>query len=187
MRRYETIFIVNPDLSAEQHTPVFDKIKDLISQQQGMLIQIDEWGTRKLAYEIKKKIRGYYVRLDYCGTGSLVNELERFFRIDERVLKYMTIVQDLQVDTESIIKEISDIEEAKAAQEKAKQAPPEAAPAPGATSEAPPAETEPAGTENTPAGQDAPPVDPVPSETPVTETPETEPVQTGSSKNQEES
>ena len=187
MRRYETIFIVNPDLSAEQHTPVFDKIKDLISQQQGILVHIDEWGTRKLAYEIKKKIRGYYVRLDYCGAGPLVNELERFFRIDDRVLKYMTIVLDQQVDAESINKEIAEIEEAKAAQEKVKEAPPETARDLPATSEDAPGTTEPADTENTSSGQDASPGDPVPSETPGPEAPETEPVNIGSSNNKEES
>ena len=112
MRRYETIFIVDNDLSEEDRSPIFDKLKDLIQQHGGLLVMVDEWGGKKLAYEIKKKARGYYVRLDYCGSGILVNEIERFFRIDDRILKYMTVVLDKDVDIETVKEEIARIEEA---------------------------------------------------------------------------
>lgn len=107
MRRYETIFIIDPDLSEEERSPLFERLKDLFPQHNGLLVLVDEWGTRKLAYEIKKKARGYYVRLDYCGTGTLVNEIERFFRIDDRVLKYMTVLLEKDVDIESVKEEIA--------------------------------------------------------------------------------
>jgi small subunit ribosomal protein S6 len=112
MRRYETIFIADNDLSEEDRSPIFDKLKDLIQQHSGLLVMVDEWGGKKLAYEIKKKARGYYVRLDYCGSGILVNEIERFFRIDDRILKYMTVVLDKDVDIETVKEEIARIEEA---------------------------------------------------------------------------
>ena len=107
MRRYETIFIIDPDLSEEERSPLFERLKDLFPQHNGLLVLVDEWGTQKLAYEIKKKARGYYVRLDYCGTGTLVNEIERFFRIDDRVLKYMTVLLEKDVDIESVKEEIA--------------------------------------------------------------------------------
>jgi len=107
MRRYETIFIIDPDLSEEGRAPLFERLKDLFLQHNGLLVVVDEWGARKLAYEIKKKPRGYYVRLDYCGTGILVNEIERFFRIDDRVLKYMTVLLEKDVDIESVKEEIA--------------------------------------------------------------------------------
>ena len=107
MRRYETIFIIDPDLSEEERSPLFERLKDLFPQHNGLLVLVDEWGTRKLAYEIKKKARGYYVRLNYCGTGTLVNEIERFFRIDDRVLKYMTVLLEKDVDIESVKEEIA--------------------------------------------------------------------------------
>jgi small subunit ribosomal protein S6 len=107
MRRYETIFIIDPDLSEEGRAPFFEKLKDLFLQHNGLLVVADEWGARKLAYEIKKKPRGYYVRLDYCGAGILVNEIERFFRIDDRVLKYMTVLLEKDVDIESVKEEIA--------------------------------------------------------------------------------
>ncbi len=78
MRRYETIIIIDPDLSAEKREPVLGRVKDVIAQQGGYLAFIDDWGTRKLAYEIKKKERGYYVRFDFCGTGAVIDEIERF-------------------------------------------------------------------------------------------------------------
>ena len=115
MRRYETIFIADNDLSEEDRSPIFEKLKDLIQQHSGLLVMVDQWGGKKLAYEIKKKARGYYVRLDYCGSGILVNEIERFFRIDDRILKYMTVVLDKDVDIETVKEEIAQIEEAQTA------------------------------------------------------------------------
>lgn len=107
MRRYETIIIIDPDLSAEKREPVLERVKDVIAQQGGYLAFIDDWGTRKLAYEIKKKERGYYVRFDFCGTGAVVDEIERFFRIDDRVLKYMTVLLDKIADIEKIKEEVA--------------------------------------------------------------------------------
>jgi len=107
MRRYETIFIVDPDLSDEERSPLFERLKPLFPQLDGFLVMVEEWGTQNLAYEIKKKKRGYYVRLDYCGTGPLVNEIERFFRIDDRVLKYMTVLLEEDVDLESLQAELA--------------------------------------------------------------------------------
>jgi small subunit ribosomal protein S6 len=75
MNRYETIFIADPDLSEEIRGQLFEKTKDLIEKQNGYLGVFDEWGNKKLAYEIKKRERGYYVRIDYCGDGPLVKEM----------------------------------------------------------------------------------------------------------------
>ena len=107
MRRYETIIITDPDLSAEQRDPVVQRVADVVSQGDGYLALTDAWGARKLAYEIKKKDRGYYIRFDFCGTGAVINEMERFFRIDDRVMKYMTVLIDKTADIEKIKEEIA--------------------------------------------------------------------------------
>ena len=107
MRRYETIFIADPDLSDEERTPLLDRIKDLIPEHDGFLVRVDEWGSKKLAYGIKKKVRGYYIRFDYCGAGELVDEIERLFRIDDRVLKYMTVLLEKDVDIEKLKEEVA--------------------------------------------------------------------------------
>ncbi|MEJ2662185.1 MAG: 30S ribosomal protein S6 [Desulfobacteraceae bacterium] len=106
MRRYETIVIVDADVPENDRVSLFNRIQEIIPQQQGVLIKEDLWGVKKLAYEIKKKPRGYYARYDYCGMGPLVDELERFFRIDDRVLKYLTVLLDPDADAEKILAEL---------------------------------------------------------------------------------
>jgi len=127
MRRYETICIIDPDLSQDERDPIFERLNDLVPQQGGFVVDQDEWGNQKLAYEIKKKARGYYVRIDYCGTGALVDEMERFFRIDDRVLKYMTILLEEDADVEAIKAEMAAAAEAKTQKEQAEQAKADAA------------------------------------------------------------
>ncbi len=107
MRRYETIAIIDPDLSDEDRTQVLERTTNLIPKEGGFLIMLDEWGNRKLAYEIKKKVRGYYVRIDYCGMGPLVDEMERFFRIDDKILKFMTVLLERDADAEEIKEEMA--------------------------------------------------------------------------------
>ena len=115
MRRYETIAILDPDLSEDGRAPVFDRLTELIPAQNGFLVKLDQWGNRRLAYDIKKKSRGFYICVDLCGDGALVNEMERFFRIDDRVLKYMTVVLNKDVDLEAVKAEVAEAEaEAKA-------------------------------------------------------------------------
>jgi len=126
MRRYEQIVILDSDLSEDTRQPVFDRLKELIPQYNGFLIDIDEWGQKKLAYEIKKKPRGFYAQIDFCGFGDLVDEMERFYRIDDRILKYMTVVLDKEADLDSIKAEMTE-REAKKAEAAAKAAEEEAA------------------------------------------------------------
>jgi small subunit ribosomal protein S6 len=120
MRRYETIFISDPDISEDDRKQLFEKTTELIDSYKGFLVEFDDWGTKKLAYEIKKKGRGYYVRLEYCGDGNLVAEMERSFRIDDKVMKFLTIVLDKDADLEKVKEELAAKEaEEKEAREKA--------------------------------------------------------------------
>jgi small subunit ribosomal protein S6 len=107
MQRYETVIIVNPDLAEAERVPVFERVQEIIPQQGGLLVGLNEWGSKQMAYEIKKKKRGYYALFDFCGTGDLVNEMERYFRIEDRVLKYMTVLLDKEVDMEKIQEEMA--------------------------------------------------------------------------------
>jgi len=121
MRRYETFVIIDPDITQEQREPVLERVRELMTQQDGLMVVEDVWGERKMAYEIKKKARGYYVRFEYCGLAPLVNEIERYFRIDDRALKYMTVVIDKDVDLEKVKEEIAAAE----SQNEPEPAPPE--------------------------------------------------------------
>jgi len=127
MRRYEMIVILDPDLGEEGRGQIFDQIKEMIDQYNGRLVKFDEWGNRKLAYRIRKKPRGHYMRLDYCGTSELVNEMERRFKINDAYLKFMTVLLENEVDIEAIETEIAEEEEKAAAlKEKARLAAEEA-------------------------------------------------------------
>jgi small subunit ribosomal protein S6 len=125
MKRYETIVIIDPDLSKEAEAPIFDRVTDLIPQYKGFLIETDDWGTKKLAYDIKKKNRGHYVRFDFCGDGELIQEMERFFRIDDKVMKFMTVLLDEAADLDAIKADLAE----KAAQKEQAETEKEEAPA----------------------------------------------------------
>lgn len=99
-RRYETIFITPADIPEEELHALIERYSAIVKGRKGILVKIEKWGKRKLAYEIKKQTRGYYVLLDFAGQTDIVNELERNFKIDDKILKYMTVkkedVADLQ-------------------------------------------------------------------------------------------
>jgi small subunit ribosomal protein S6 len=113
MRRYETIAIIDPDLAEDDRSSLLTRIKEVITSNQGVIIQEDLWGNKKLAYTIGKKPRGFYARYDYCGMGPLVDELERSFRIDDRVMKYLTVQLSPDADVEQIQAEIAAAQAAK--------------------------------------------------------------------------
>lgn len=114
MRRYETIVILHPSLSQEDRQPFLDTLTSLVPEPQGLLIKLDEWGQKRLSYEIKKQTRGFYVLLEYCGGGALVKELERNLRLDDRVLKFMTVCIDPDVNMEKVKAEIDAAKEEEA-------------------------------------------------------------------------
>lgn len=128
MRKYETVFISDPDLQDQRRTDLFEKVRNIIAKENGILLDFDEWGSKKLAYEIRKKLRGYYVCMTFGGNGDLVKELERNFRLNDDIMKYMTVLISDNETAESLQKEAAEAQEAKAAQAEAaeKTAAPEA-------------------------------------------------------------
>ncbi len=111
MRKYETVFISDPDLKDQVRLELFDKIRDIITKEGGIILDFDEWGNKKLAYEIRKKTRGHYVCITYGGTGELVTELERNFRLNEAIMKFMTILLDADVTVQQLEEEVLQLKE----------------------------------------------------------------------------
>ncbi len=96
MRRYETIVILKPTLGEEENQAVIDRATGIIEDFKGSILKIDKWGLKKLAYLIKKESQGYYVYILYAGMPAGVDEMERVFRIDDRVMKFLTVkLQDV--------------------------------------------------------------------------------------------
>ncbi|RKD22218.1 SSU ribosomal protein S6P [Caminicella sporogenes DSM 14501] len=90
MRKYEAMFIVKPDVEEERRNELISKFKSII-ETNGEVENIDEWGIRKLAYEINKYKEGYYVLMNFKSGADLPKELERNFRIADEVIRYMVI------------------------------------------------------------------------------------------------
>ncbi len=105
MRHYETTFVLRPNLGEDQFTEIIDRTCSIITDDGGTVLDVDRWGMRKLAYEIKKEVQGYYVYLNYAAPGKTVDEIERIFRIDDRLLRYLTIKLADSMDQEAIDRE----------------------------------------------------------------------------------
>jgi len=104
MRHYETTYILRPNLGEDQFTEIIERTNAIITDDGGSVIEVDRWGIKKLAYEIKKETQGFYVYLSYAAHGTTVNEIERIFRIDDRLLRYLTIKLADAIDAEGIDK-----------------------------------------------------------------------------------
>ena len=91
MRKYETIFILQPELGEDDINVVTGKVQDVIASYKGELHRMDDWGVRKLAYSIRKCARGRYYYVRYDGVAEMIAELERRLRLDEKVLRYQSI------------------------------------------------------------------------------------------------
>ncbi|MCI5197423.1 MAG: 30S ribosomal protein S6 [Candidatus Electrothrix sp. AW5] len=109
MRHYETTYILRPNLGEEQFVEIIERTNAIIEGDNGAVIDIDRssdrWGMKKLAYEIKKETQGYYIYMNYAAPGSTIQEIERIFRIDDRVLRYLTVKLADEIDTAGIDQE----------------------------------------------------------------------------------
>lgn len=90
MSKYEAMFILKPDVEEETRKELIEKFKGIV-ETDGEVEKVDEWGTKKLAYEISKHKEGYYVLMNFKSGTDLPKELERNFRISDNVIRYMVI------------------------------------------------------------------------------------------------
>ena len=107
MRRYETVFIVKSTIGEDEITAIIDKVSSIITGDGGTVLKVDKWGLKKLAYLIKKESQGYYLLMDYAAVPDAVAEIERIFKIDDRLLKYMTLKLADTCDPAIILEEIA--------------------------------------------------------------------------------
>ncbi len=100
-RKYETIFILDPDLEEAAAQSAIEKIKGIVTQGNGEILKVEDWGKRKLAYEVKKKSKGHYILFHFSGTPALLSELERNFRVMDAVIKFQSVRLDERSATSS--------------------------------------------------------------------------------------
>jgi small subunit ribosomal protein S6 len=102
LREYETTFIVQPEISDEGREALNQKLDAALEKQGSIRLMMDDVGKRKLAYEIKKFQKGHYATLTYLDDGRAVKEIERLLRLEESVLRFLTVqVSDEVIDIES--------------------------------------------------------------------------------------
>jgi small subunit ribosomal protein S6 len=90
-REYETTYILRPDISNDGISAVNNKIRGLIDAGGGTLLKVENWGRRKLAYEVKKNLKGVYLFFNYLGPAGLVEEVERNLRLSDSVIRYYSV------------------------------------------------------------------------------------------------
>jgi small subunit ribosomal protein S6 len=105
MRRYELIFIVQPDLNEEEVKALTERYLQIITAQKGSIIKTEDWGKRRLAYDINKQSKGNYVLVDFYGPGSMIREIERNLKIDDNILKFLTVKTKESFNPESLEEE----------------------------------------------------------------------------------
>jgi small subunit ribosomal protein S6 len=93
MVKYESIFVVNPQLEDEKIKEIIEKMKSLV-ESNAQLEKIEEWGKKKLAYEIAKQKEGYYVLMQFTAEPNFPAELERVYKITEGVIRYLIVKRD---------------------------------------------------------------------------------------------
>ncbi len=127
MRRYETIFILRPDLGESQIKQSLKRVGDIVSNGGGELIEADEWGVRELAYRIKRERRGYYVRLDYVASSAIMNEVERNLKLMDESLRHLSVMVEEEADAAKLRGEVEARQRRIAEARAAAAAPPEPA------------------------------------------------------------
>jgi small subunit ribosomal protein S6 len=91
MQLYESIFIVRPSLSDEDTSKVIEKMKGVVEKNGATLLKSENWGKKKLAYEVKRERKGTFVYLHFRSEGGVVGELERSYRLEDSVIKFLTV------------------------------------------------------------------------------------------------
>jgi small subunit ribosomal protein S6 len=91
MRNYEMALVVRPDLEDEQVEEFQERLEKLITSYQGEIIEQDDWGKRRLAYNVRDYREGFYFFVNFKGTPELAKELDRVLKIADQVLRFMIL------------------------------------------------------------------------------------------------
>lgn len=94
LNQYETVFIITPVLSEAQMKEAVEKVRKIITDNEGEIVHHADWGLRKLAYPIKNKSTGFYNHFEFRGPGELVAKLETEYKRDERIIRFLTFRMD---------------------------------------------------------------------------------------------
>lgn len=94
MRKYEGAFILLANLEEDARNAEIERVKNIIAERQGTIEKVNEWGQRRLAYEIDKKREGYYVFINFTSEADAVNEIDRICKISDNFVRHMITVEE---------------------------------------------------------------------------------------------
>lgn len=102
MRNYESLYIVHPEVAGDELTALVDKFQKVLGDIGAEIVKLDNWGVRKLAYPIKKVERGSYIQVLFSAEPKVVAEYERRLRLDEQILRFLTVRLDRDFAADTI-------------------------------------------------------------------------------------
>ncbi|HHD72962.1 MAG TPA: 30S ribosomal protein S6 [Epsilonproteobacteria bacterium] len=137
MNHYETLFVVKPTLTEEEIKSQIEKVKAVLEKEGAELVATDDMGMRKLAYPVQKNNRGYYTVLFFKAKGDTISELERNLRINEEVIKFLTVKYNKTKELAQFNKLVDAANRKSQTEEPAKTEAPATEEAPAAEAEAP--------------------------------------------------
>lgn len=95
--QYELTYVISGVVQQNQVDDIVRKVNHLVESNGGDVLEVDEWGNQRLAYEIDRKRSGYYVNMYFQAPGSLIERLERELQINDDVLRYLTLRMDAKM------------------------------------------------------------------------------------------
>ena len=108
MREYETIYILRPDTPNDKVADINGRVRGIIEKMDGKVLEVDNWGKRRLAYEVDNHLKGIYLYWQYLGTPGTVAEFERNMRMFDSVIRYLTVKVEQDVDPGARPSEVDD-------------------------------------------------------------------------------
>jgi len=93
LKKYETIFIIRPDASEETIAAAIEKAQEQVTRNEGIILGLENWGRKKLAYEIDRFTEGIFVKMDFEAPGDVIAKISRHFMLSEEVIRHQTIRQ----------------------------------------------------------------------------------------------
>lgn len=94
MNKYETVYIITPELEMEAIKATIEKFNGIIAENGGTVENFNEWGKQRLAYPIDYKTEGYYVLVNFEGPSELPKEFERKLKNDENIIRFIVVRKD---------------------------------------------------------------------------------------------
>jgi small subunit ribosomal protein S6 len=96
-KKYETVILFDPELPEERRKEFLAKLASVIGSYQGEILKQDDWGNRKMAYQIRKKVNAFYTFLLYSGNRGVVEEVERNIKIFDGILRHLTSRVEIEI------------------------------------------------------------------------------------------